>query len=203
MAFEIIQGWKGFAAFTREQHHTVGMVGITPDGRRASYVEFQGGNSYNRGMLLDDIGTPGGNAPAPRASSDVGENILRGKSGDFSAFAWNDCVGAFGAIYDGDGENQYFVVKRMGETAGDLVIDRWGVPEDTERSKGWTTGLTTDSRFSLRLPGRVTGPAATAGPGYIFRGVIQADLAVPANEFRYGWVLQAGVGWGRVGAGDE
>ena len=198
MAFEIIQGWKGFDKFTREQHHTVGMVGITPDGRRASYVELVGGRTYQLGELVDDIGDPGGTV---RAASAVDENILRGATNPFGSFAWNDAVGAFGFITQGTGQGQFFVVERMrNETAGDMFIRRWYESRGDNRATGWATAIGSSDQFSLRLPGRVTGPAS-AGNSLNLRGVLQAEIEVPSNEFRYGWVLQAGIGWGRLAAG--
>ena len=61
-------------------------------------------------------------------------------------------------------------------------------------SRGWAAALTTSSTYELMFPGLVKKSPTTASVRSLNRGVIQKDLTVDANEVRYGWVLQQGLG---------
>ena len=200
MALQIIQDWKGYSAFSREQHHTVGLVAEAPDGTRASYVELPGGD-YTAGTVVSDRSAVTGTVGAGNLNnSGEGERTLEIGS---QSFPNNDLVGAIGIIRAGTGKNQVFVVEdhpTEGDTEGNLQIARWNVlSQGYPRQKGWETGLAADSAYAIRLPGRVEVPATAVNNVTLVRGVLQTDVEVPAGTFMYGWVLQQGIGFG-VGA---
>lgn len=201
MALQIIHDFKGFTAFSREQHHDIGLVAETPTGERASYVELPGGPTaaveYKAGTLVRDHDEVTGNISG---TVDAGENLLF-HTGAFDTFPNNDVVGAIGIINDNAGTNQVFVVQDRRDD-NNLVIARWNVLDQPgTRKKGWQTGLIGGggaSVYAFRIPGRVALIASSSPTLTGIRGVLQADVTVPAGEFRYGWVLQQGIGFAKV-----
>ena len=178
--------------FTKEQHHRLGLT--TPDdwGRKWSYVAFSPG-TYRQGRVVRDIPVITGTVTT---AAEADTNLLV-DSGEFANDGW--LRGAIGVITNasGEGTGQVFqIIRRINDDTLEiaLITDANGKKKGGN-NPGWETALTTSSTFTLRLPGRVSESIAT---GARVRGVFQAedDLVVPANEERFGWVLQRGLGLG-------
>ena len=183
--------------FTKEQHHRLGIVAPDDWGRIWSYVALSGGSAaaitYNPGKVVRDIPVQTGTVTTAAAAD---TNLLV-DSGEFANKGY--LRGAIGVITNasGEGTGQVFqVIRRIDDDTLEiaLIMDASG-KRKAGNNPGWETALTTSSTFTLRLPGRVSESVAT---GARVRGVFQAeaDLVVPTNEERYGWVLQRGLGVG-------
>lgn len=180
--------------FTKEQHHRVGISVPDQWNRLWTYCMFPGGSSgttYNKGELLADslsadlLGNSGvGTLTEAQA---VGSNLIK----DTDEFASDDFRGAIGIIDSNEGIGQVFQVLR--------VVDKDTLEiallfEDDGKS-GWKTALVeSSSTYELMFPGRVKKVPTTGLFAQIYRGFIQEVLTVPANESRYGWALQQGLG---------
>lgn len=190
--------------FTKEQHHRVGISAPDQWDRRWTYCMFPAG-TYNTGELLrdtvaSDIFSALGTAEAvvSQAITEAAEadtNILKDTTTDFTFDA--HLRGAIGAIVEGAGHGQIFQVLRSQDNALEIALI-----SDDGAGGGWEVALDTTSKYRLAFPGRVAKAwgSGGAGPGTdsISRGVIQADLTVPASEIRYGWTLQRGLGRGKT-----
>lgn len=179
--------------FTKEQHHRVGISVPDQWNRLWTYCMFPGGSSgttYNKGELLADslsadlLGNSGvGTLTEAQA---VGSNLIK----DTDEFANDDFRGATGIIDSNDGIGQVFQVLR--------VLDKdtleIALLFEGDGKSGWKTALTTSSTYELMFPGRVKRTPTASPFAQINRGFIQEVLTVPANENRYGWALQQGLG---------
>lgn len=178
--------------FTKEQHHRLGISAPDDWGRIWSYVAFSPG-TYRQGRIVRDVPVTTGTVTTAAAKD---TNLLK-DTGEFANDGW--LRGAIGIITNasGNGTGQVFqVVRRIDDDTLEIALitdasgDRKG-----GNNPGWKTALTASSTFTLRLPGRVS--ESIAAPARV-RGAFQAEnnLVVPANEERYGWVLQRGLGLG-------
>ena len=178
--------------FTKEQHHRLGISAPDDWGRIWSYVAFSAG-TYKPGRIVRDIPVVNGTVTT---AAEADTNLLV-DSGKFANDGW--LRGAIGVITNatGEGTGQVFqVIRRIDDDTLEIaLITNASGKKKNGNNPGWATALTTSSTFTLRLPGRVSESVAT---GARVRGVFQAedDLIVPANEERYGWVLQRGLGLG-------
>lgn len=177
--------------FTKEQHHRLGISAPDSWGRIWSYVGFSGG-TYKPGRIVRDVPVVTGTVTTAAAA---GTNLLV-DSGEFANDGW--LRGAIGVITNasGEGTGQVFqVIRRIDDDTLEIALITDASGQRKGGNPGWETALTTSSTFTLRLPGRVS--ESIAAPARV-RGVFQAeaDLVVPTNEERYGWVLQRGLGLG-------
>lgn len=179
--------------FTKEQHHRVGISAPDQWDRLWTYCMFPGGASgttYNKGELLADslsadlLGNSG--VGTLTAAQDVGSNLIK----DTDEFANDDFRGAVGIIDSNDGIGQVFQVVRVADK-DTLEI---ALLFEGDGKSGWTVALTTSSTYGLIFPGRVKKSASSSPFVQIYRGFLQEALTVPANENRYGWALQRGLG---------
>ena len=179
--------------FTKEQHHRVGISVPDQWNRLWTYCMFPGGSSgttYNKGELLADslsadlLGNSG--VGTLTEAQVVGSNLIK----DTDEFANDDFRGAIGLIDSNDGIGQVFQVLR--------VLDKDTLETallfEGDGKSGWKTALTTSSTYELMFPGCVKRTPITSPFAQINRGFIQEALTVPANENRYGWALQQGLG---------
>ena len=179
--------------FTKEQHHRVGISVPDQWNRLWTYCLFPGGSSgttYNKGELLADslsadlLDNSGvGTLTAVQA---VGSNLIK----DTDEFANDDFRGAIGIIDANDGIGQVFQVLRVADK-DTLEI---ALLFEADGKSGWQTALSTSSTYELMFPGRVKKAPIASPYAQINRGFIQEALTVPANESRYGWALQQGLG---------
>lgn len=173
-----------------EQQHRIGLS--TPDrwGDLWSYVEFTPGD-YKNGQVVGDQGVgdliSNSGLGTVTAAAEVGSKMLK----DTGEFNGKDLRGAIGHIVDGSGVGQTFIV--IGVKDADTLL----ISVPNQSGEGWKVALDTTSKYRLKLPGRV---AVTATPANV-RGVVQADdFSVPANQKRYGFVRQGGLGDGLINA---
>ena len=143
------------------------------------------GTTYNKGELLADLLDNSGIGTLTTAQA-VGSNLIK----DTDEFANDDFRGAIGIIDSNDGIGQTFQVLRVVDK--DTLEIALLFEEDGK--SGWKTALTTASTYELMFPGRVKKTPTTLPFAHINRGFIQEALTVPANENRYGWALQQGLG---------
>lgn len=178
--------------FTKVQHQRLGVVSPDDWGRIWSYVAFSPG-TYRPGRIVRDIPVTTGTVTTA-AAKDTNKLV---DSGEFANDGW--LRGAIGVITNasGQGTGQVFqVLRRIDDNTLEIAL----ISDVSGKTKGgynpgWAEALTTSSTYSLRLPGRVS--ESIAAPERV-RGAFQGriNLVVPANEERYGWVLQRGLGVG-------
>ena len=188
-----------FGEWLEEQQHLLGISVPDPRGYDWAYVALSPG-TYGKGQLVKDVDTTdllgnSGVGTATRAQA-VNTNELQ-DTGEFA----NDHFlrGAIGYITGGGGVGQLFqVLKRVDDNTLEiaLIADASGNRVVGKKS-GWQTALTTASTYQLWLPGRVE-LAGVASETQKIRGSVQKAVTVPANEERYGFVLQTGFGYGDV-----
>lgn len=184
--------------FTKEQHHRVGIVAPDAWGRLWTYCMFAGGSTeettLNVGELLVDaasshlIGNSG--VGTVTSAAEAGSNVLK----DTGEFAGKDLRGAIGIIDGTDGLGQVFQVLKVLDADTLQISLLWDGSGNRSDNNGWITALTTSSTYEIMFPGRAV-KASTTNPFLALnRGVIQQGLTVPAQEVRYGWILQQGLG---------
>lgn len=186
--------------FTKVQHQRLGVVSPDDWGRMWSYVAFSPG-TYRPGRVVRDV------PPSALVSATAGvgtvtqaQAVDTNQLQDTGEFANDGFLrGAIGQIIAGGGVGQVFqVIKRIDDNTLEIALINDGSGDvKGGHSPGWEVALTTSSTYQLRLPGRVSlGIAATLRKRGVFQG--RKNLVVPANEERYGWVLQRGDGFGYV-----
>lgn len=188
--------------FTKEQHHRVGISVPDQWSRAWTYCMFHGGSSdathqvgtvFRDAISTDLLSAAEGTVTA---AADVDTNVLT----DSGEFTNDDLRGAVGQIVDGGGEGQVFQVlgSKQDDAANSLLIALIAAADGSKQEgkrPGWQTALTTASKYRLSFPGRVVRSAAAST---LIRGVLQAQLILPANETLYGWLLQRGPGLFRL-----
>ena len=201
--------------FTKEQHHRVGISVPDQWNRLWTYCMFPAG-TYNAGELLRDtvaadlLGTYGTSLPNVThdvsEAAEVGSNVLKDTTASFTFDKY--LRGAIGAIVEGAGFGQVFQVLKAADNELEiaLISDSGGDAGGGQRP-GWEVALAISSKYRLAFPGRVlkgwNSGVTGAGSDSVSRGVMQADLTVPASEVRYGWALQRGLGHGKTEGSNE
>lgn len=174
----------GGQTLSEKQEFALGQIGQDELGQEWSYVQFTGNASAGNWLADTRESTVSFNGTAA-GFGDVGDRH------GLVAKAAVAPVGAFGR----SGVDGFVITGRhsfsdaLDKIDVRLLYNASDVDEFGAR-RGWTQKPT---GMSLYVPGRVVSATASDTTSDI-RGVVQRDVTIAGNEYRFGWVLQKGIG---------
>lgn len=192
----------------RVQQARLGELATDDIGNTWSYVQFR--EAVNIGDVVrdanhDDLRVAAGTEATVSAAAAIGTNRLT-DSGQFVARTGtgylrggDDIRGAIGAIVDGAGEGQNFIVtNRINNDTIEVLVMSSATGFVTDGN--WSVPLTNASTYRLAFPGVVYEGDALTDSNNV-RGFSQVNVG--NNELgRYGWVQQTGLGFVRLDSSD-